>query len=75
MSGRSGSKRHPVGRCPACGKLSFSCKADARKARREMRDPALNVYRCPSGYWHLGHLPSVVQRGALPRTIVRKGGR
>jgi hypothetical protein len=40
-----------------------------------MRDPALNVYRCPSGYWHLGHLPSVVQRGALPRTIVRKGGR
>lgn len=76
MTGRNWSRRNPVGRCPACGKLSYSDKADAKAARRDMRDPALNVYRCPeSGYWHIGHVPPVVRRGALPRTILRKAGR
>lgn len=71
--GRLWRERLAVGRCPHCGKLSYP----TRRVARSMPDGSgLNVYRCEeSAYWHLGHLPGVVRRGALPRSIVRRAGR
>ncbi len=60
---------HP---CPACGKRCWDTKADAKRIARRMGKQArkLSTYRCVSGWWHLGHLPTAVSRGVSTRADI-----
>lgn len=54
--------------CPTCGKRSYLTRHAARQAKRLHSDRrGLSVYRCSSGYWHIGHLPYLVRRGNATR--------
>lgn len=61
-----------VGVCPTCGKRSYTDKARAKRAARQMRGRLgrLQVYPC-GAYWHLGHAPKGLIRGYLSRQQVR----
>jgi hypothetical protein len=78
VSGKATNRGLNVGTCPTCGKQSFPSKSAAKRVARQQIHRGqghLNAYRC-GGYWHLGNLPSVVVRGAAPRTgaeWVRRG--
>lgn len=61
-------------RCPTCGKLRYPSRKDARRAASRIpRDGRLAAYEC-DGWWHLGHLPTVVRRGDLERANVWRPG-
>lgn len=67
---RGGKASKATSVCPETGKSTFITRKDARHARRTMGKPGaeLNAYRCDAcGYWHLGHLPDVVQNGDVAR--------
>jgi hypothetical protein len=53
------------GSCPTCGKRRYASRLLARAAGRVI-DRTMSAYRC-GDYWHLGHLPSAVRRGARTR--------
>lgn len=57
---------HP---CPDCGKRCWETRADAKRIARRMGKQTrhLAAYRCSSGWWHLGHLPTIVARGRSTR--------
>jgi len=55
-----------IGLCPACGKVRYISRRDARHRRRQLGGKGLRPYRC-HGYWHLGHLPRSVRHGLLSK--------
>jgi len=57
-----------VGTCPTCGKRCYLTKRTAVRASRQIttRTGRLHPYRC-GDYWHLGHLPRNVVKGAITR--------
>lgn len=60
----------PVGTCRNCGKKCYlTRKAARRDARRILPGEHLNAYQC-GPYWHLGHLPVPVARGAEGRADI-----
>lgn len=59
--------------CTHCGKRSYMTKHTARQARKLTSGHGLNVYRCDSGYWHVGHLPESVRRGRVTRREIYGG--
>jgi hypothetical protein len=66
-----------VGRC-VCGKWSYPSRKVAKKVARESLHAHLGAYKCEhseAGYWHLGHLPSFVAAGRLPRSVARQSTR
>lgn len=63
-------------RCP-CGKVRFLSKGDAKTTIRRMsgRSGRMHAYRCDSDdgsseFWHIGHVPSDLKRGAASREDV-----
>lgn len=64
-----------MARCEECGKIRYLSKNAAKRAAKRMRGRrgALNAYRCGE-FWHLGHLPEAVKRGAIPRWDIRGSG-
>lgn len=56
-----------------CGKIRYLTKGAAKRQARRMkgRIGRLNAYRCPAGFWHLGHLPKAVIRGEISRAEIR----
>lgn len=55
--------------CTTCGKRSYLSRHAARQAKRLHSDRrGLSVYRCSSGYWHIGHLPHLVRQGVRTRS-------
>lgn len=52
-----------------CGKRRFVNRREARLIARQRNYRDLNAYRC-GGYWHLGHLPAVVERGEVGRDAI-----
>jgi hypothetical protein len=55
-------------KCSATGKLSYRDRGAARAAARRTSGERLSVYACVACLgWHLGHIPPVVARGAVPR--------
>jgi len=73
MSGQRVVKEPVGGRCPDCGKVCYSSKAGARKARRAAphRGEHMSIYRCGE-YYHLGHLAPDVIAGIVGREVHRK---
>lgn len=56
-------------RCPTCGKVRFLTRSRAKKVAKNLnrrRPGHLNAYRC-GDFWHIGHLPSSVIKGDVPR--------
>lgn len=54
----------------ACGKRGYLSRKIARAVARKMND-GLSAYRCTlTEKWNVGHLPSEVTRGAIPRQNV-----
>ena len=67
-----------AGRCPACGKLSYQQRRDAKRARKILRKGGaypgtpLTIYPCPVGNGlHLGHMPPEVRNGKMDRQEYR----
>lgn len=58
----------PVGTCEECGKQCFPTRKAARgyMKRKRTDGEALSVYRCGE-YFHFGHTPYMVARGAQQR--------
>lgn len=55
--------------CPDCGKRRWLTRADAKTIAKRMpagKGIGLHPYRCGDA-WHLGHLPTAVVRGDMPR--------
>lgn len=59
-----------IGMC-VCGKRAYTSKREAKRAARQVRgrDGRLDVYRCDHDprYVHLGHQPTPITRGDVPR--------
>lgn len=64
-------------------KWKFETRADAKRARRrlygkrnQLKDGPLSIYRCEvCGFYHLGHLPTLVRNGQWDRDDYRNGVR
>lgn len=57
-----------AGECPRSGKVGYLSRADAKRVakRQKHRTGRMRAYSCEScGWWHVGHLPSVVVRGKV----------
>jgi GH24 family phage-related lysozyme (muramidase) len=56
-----------------CGKIRYLTKSHAKAAVRRMKGRVgrLNAYRCPAGFWHIGHLPKDVTKGRISREQIR----
>ena len=54
-----------------CGKRAYRRKQDAKTVRRTHGGDHLSVYRCTSGYWHIGHRPAQLTRGQISRADLR----
>lgn len=59
----------PYSLCPECGKRGYYSKVLAKKARRNLRDGHMGIYRCRyrEDLWHVGHLPTQVITGKIAR--------
>lgn len=61
------------GTCATCGKRMFTSKPAAKLAIRRMKGRVgkIRAYRCGQR-WHIGHTPSAVIRGDLPRDQINQ---
>lgn len=57
-----------VANCEPCGKRTFASRGAARKTAKQIPGRRMNAYPCPHAPgWHLGHLPTAVVRGSMPK--------
>ncbi len=58
----------PIGKCPDCGKYRFVTRKAAKGyMHRYFPEEKMSVYKC-RGYFHFGHTPYAIRRGAEART-------
>lgn len=54
---------HGQGRCPACGKVRYRTRKEARAAgRRHLPGVHVSAYEC-NNFWHIGNLPRPIVEG------------
>lgn len=56
-----------TGVCPDCGKMAHATRAQAKAVVKRSHHEHMSVYKCTSGYWHVGHLRLKVLRGDITR--------
>lgn len=60
----------------SCGKRGYTDKKAAKNsARAQHPGHSLHVYRCESGLWHYGHLPTAVLNRGMDRSTLRAAPR